>query len=59
MIVTCVTIYVKEPFIPNFIEATLDNHRNSIKEEGNLRFDLEAKRHGQGGGRSEEDEAAS
>ncbi len=40
MIVTCVTIYVKEPFISNFIEATLDNHRNSIKEEGNLRFDV-------------------
>jgi len=40
MIVTCVTVYVKEEFIPNFIEATLDNHRNSVKEEGNLRFDV-------------------
>lgn len=40
MIVTCVTVYVKKEFISNFIEATLDNHENSIKEEGNLRFDV-------------------
>lgn len=40
MIVTCVTVYVKKEFIPNFIEATLENHKNSIQEEGNLRFDV-------------------
>ncbi len=40
MMITCVTIYVKKPFISHFIEATLDNHRNSIQEEGNLRFDF-------------------
>lgn len=40
MIVTCVTVYVKKEFITEFIEATLENHQNSIKEEGNLRFDV-------------------
>ena len=40
MIVTCVTIYVKPTEINNFINATLDNHRNSIEEIGNIRFDF-------------------
>lgn len=40
MVITCVTIYVKKEFIPDFIEATLDNHRNSIEEEENIRFDV-------------------
>jgi (4S)-4-hydroxy-5-phosphonooxypentane-2,3-dione isomerase len=40
MIVTCVTVYVKKEHIQDFIQATLENHRNSIKEEGNLRFDV-------------------
>jgi len=40
MIVTCVTVYVKKEFIADFIEATLENHQNSIREEGNLRFDV-------------------
>lgn len=40
MIVTCVTVFVKKEHLQDFIEATLENHRNSIKEEGNLRFDV-------------------
>jgi (4S)-4-hydroxy-5-phosphonooxypentane-2,3-dione isomerase len=40
MIVTIVNIRVKPENINQFIEATLENHRNSIKEEGNLRFDV-------------------
>jgi len=40
MIVTCVTIYVKENYIKDFIVATIENHNNSIKEKGNMRFDF-------------------
>jgi (4S)-4-hydroxy-5-phosphonooxypentane-2,3-dione isomerase len=40
MIVTTVTIYVMEEHIDEFIEATLDNHMNSRKEPGNIRFDV-------------------
>jgi len=40
MIVTCVHVYVKEAHIQDFIEATTLNHENSIKEPGNLRFDV-------------------
>ncbi|HOL22794.1 MAG TPA: antibiotic biosynthesis monooxygenase [bacterium] len=40
MIVTIVEIYVKKDRIDDFIEATMDNHINSIKEPGNLRFDV-------------------
>ena len=40
MIVTCVYIHVKHDSIDRFIEATSENHRNSVKEPGNLRFDL-------------------
>ncbi len=40
MIVTCVHIYVKEDKIGDFKKATLENHSNSVKEPGNLRFDL-------------------
>jgi autoinducer 2-degrading protein len=40
MIATCVNVFVKEDRINDFIEATVENHRNSIKEEGNLRFDV-------------------
>jgi autoinducer 2-degrading protein len=39
MTATCVTVYVKPEFIELFIEATLENHRNSILEPDNLRFD--------------------
>ena len=35
-----VTIYVKGAFVRQFVEATLDNARNTRKEPGNLRFDV-------------------
>ncbi len=40
MIVTCVRVYVHEQHIAEFIEATIENHNNSVKEPGNLRFDV-------------------
>ncbi len=40
MVVTCVTVFVKEENIIDFIDATAQNHKNSIKESGNLRFDI-------------------
>jgi autoinducer 2-degrading protein len=40
MIVTCVHVHVKPEATDLFIEATIANHRNSVKEPGNLRFDL-------------------
>jgi (4S)-4-hydroxy-5-phosphonooxypentane-2,3-dione isomerase len=40
MIVTVVNIVVKAENIDQFIEATIENHQQSIKEKGNLRFDV-------------------
>jgi (4S)-4-hydroxy-5-phosphonooxypentane-2,3-dione isomerase len=40
MIVTCVYIHVKPDEINLFIDATTANHRESVKEPANLRFDL-------------------
>ena len=40
MIVTCVTVCVKEEHIDDFIDATIKNHNGSIKEPGNMRFDI-------------------
>lgn len=40
MIVTIVEIYVKQERINEFINATLENHKNSVKEKGNFRFDV-------------------
>lgn len=40
MIVTCVNVYVKEENINDFIKASVENHNGSIKEPGNLRFDV-------------------
>jgi autoinducer 2-degrading protein len=40
MIVTCVYVRVKPDHVNNFIWATADNHIESVKEPGNLRFDL-------------------
>ena len=40
MIVTCVYIHVKPDSVDKFIEATTANHIESVKEQGNLRFDL-------------------
>lgn len=40
MIVNCVFIQVKPAVVTQFIEATLANHKETVKEDGNLRFDL-------------------
>ena len=40
MIVTCVYVHVKTEATDRFIEATLANHKQSVKEPGNLRFDF-------------------
>ena len=40
MIVNCVYVHVKSEEIQGFIEATAANHLESVKEPGNLRFDL-------------------
>jgi hypothetical protein len=40
MIVTTVTVYVKPENIEDFIEASTENHESSIKEPGNMRFDV-------------------
>jgi autoinducer 2-degrading protein len=40
MIVTLVRIWVNKPHIDEFITATIENHANTIKEPGNLRFDV-------------------
>jgi (4S)-4-hydroxy-5-phosphonooxypentane-2,3-dione isomerase len=40
MIVTVVNIVVKPEKIDQFVEATIENHQHSIKEKGNLRFDV-------------------
>jgi autoinducer 2-degrading protein len=40
MIVTCVTVLVKEAHIEDFVAATVRNHEASIQEAGNLRFDV-------------------
>ncbi len=40
MIATCVYVEVKPEFIKDFIHETAKNHQYSIKEPGNLRFDV-------------------
>jgi autoinducer 2-degrading protein len=40
MIVTLVHVWVKHEYIDEFIKASTENHQNSVKEPGNLRFDL-------------------
>ncbi len=40
MIVTLVHIWVKDQFVDDFIRATIDNHENTVKESGNIRFDF-------------------
>lgn len=40
MIVTTVEIHVLKEHIEDFIHATLENYEDSIKESGNLRFDV-------------------
>ena len=40
MITTIVHVHVKPDFIEAFIEATYQNHSHSVKEPGNIRFDV-------------------
>ena len=40
MYVVAVTIFVKPEHVQAFIEATLDNARNTRREPGNVRFDV-------------------
>lgn len=40
MIVNCVTIFVEEGRVDDFIAATVRNHEGSIGEPGNMRFDV-------------------
>jgi (4S)-4-hydroxy-5-phosphonooxypentane-2,3-dione isomerase len=40
MIVNCVTVWVKQERIEDFIAATIANHDGSIAEPGNMRFDV-------------------
>jgi autoinducer 2-degrading protein len=40
MIVTCVHVKVRPENIQDFIEAITENHKGSVQEPGNLRFDV-------------------
>lgn len=40
MILTCVYVHVKPDVVDRFINDTIINHRESVKEPGNLRFDF-------------------
>ncbi len=40
MLVVCVYVHVKPEFREQFIEATLENARNTVREPGALRFDV-------------------
>lgn len=40
MIVTCVYVHVKVESVEDFIKASTENHLESVKEPGNLRFDF-------------------
>jgi|SRR5690554_5044232 len=40
MLVYVVEVQVKEDRLEDFKEATIENHRNTIQEPGNFRFDV-------------------
>ena len=40
MIVTLVYIQVKPEYLKVFVDVTRENHENSVKEKGNIRFDI-------------------
>ena len=40
MIVTFVHVWVKEEHVHDFIKASIANHKESVREPGNLRFDV-------------------
>ena len=43
MIVTTVLVQVKSEHIDDFIRSTAENHHHSVKEQGNIRFDVTQK----------------
>lgn len=40
MLVTCVHVHVKPESVEEFIKISTENHIESVKEPGNLRFDF-------------------
>lgn len=40
MVVTCVSVQVRREHIEDFAQASIENSRNSLREPGNLRFDV-------------------
>jgi len=40
MVVTCVHVHVRPEAVDAFIEASVENHKQSVRETGNLRFDF-------------------
>ncbi len=40
MIVTCVHVHVKQDHVDDFIAVSTANHNESVKEPGNMRFDV-------------------
>lgn len=40
MIATIVHIWVKKAYLDDFILASAENHKSSVREPGNLRFDI-------------------
>jgi len=40
MIVKIVQVFVKPPHVDDFIRAAVENREHSVKEPGNLRFDV-------------------
>jgi autoinducer 2-degrading protein len=40
MIVTCVYVNVKPEYRQTFVEAIIENHKGSVREPGNVRFDV-------------------
>jgi (4S)-4-hydroxy-5-phosphonooxypentane-2,3-dione isomerase len=40
MIINCVYVHVKSDAVDRFINETIINHRETVKEPGNVRFDF-------------------
>ena len=40
MKITLVHVHVKPEYVKAFVDATRENHENSVKENGNLQFDI-------------------
>ncbi len=40
MIVTCIHVEVKPENLQDFVDAMVENHKGSVMEPGNLRFDV-------------------